>query len=65
MLKAVVAAGGHSLFTSIPCGNRKFTEPLPDGNIKAVFGAKYLRAEHFREDGKRQGGSLPIAVSAG
>ena len=42
MVKAVVAASGHSLFASLPCGNRKFTEPKPDGKIKLYLGRSIL-----------------------
>ena len=52
-------------FHNLPGGNRKFTELSRAGKIKLYFKAVHCRAEHFREDGKRQGGSLPIAVSAG
>lgn len=64
-IKAVAAVCGHSFFIPFPCGNRKFTEPMPDDKMRLYFRAKYRRVENFRADGKRQGGSLPIDVCAG
>ena len=64
MLKAVIAAGGHSLLHVSPLRQPQVYRTQAGWYNKAVFRAKYLRAEHFREDGKHQGGSLPIAVFA-
>ena len=42
MVKAVVAASGHSLFASLPCGNRKFTRSVANGKIKLYLGRSIL-----------------------
>ena len=39
--------------------------PMPDDKMKLYFRAEHFRAEHVRVDGKRQGGSLSFAGSAG
>ena len=61
MLKAVVAAGDHGLFAYLSLAA---TASLQSFRV-LYFRAVHCRAEHLREDGKQQGGSLPIAVSAG
>ena len=65
MLKAVVAAGGHSLLHVSPLRQPQVYRTHAGWQNKAVFRTKYLRAEHFREDGKHQGDSLPFSVFAG
>ena len=43
MLKTVIdAVDGHSLFASLPCGNCKFTEHMPDDKIDLYLGRSIL-----------------------